>query len=166
MLRGSVRKVLEAWLVDVHRRVPEEDTGENDYETKYAVTCHEHKVHYIGRSWVSVVVDSARAPLTAGARVQSWECDGIALGDGCKRRGQYNKCRRYRCDDGCDYDLCDSCMREYCLVPPPLTLSELALVEADLHGHLVRRDCVCASPLTRRLGIAALDSSQHAATRL
>jgi hypothetical protein len=118
MLRGSVRKVLEAWLADVHRRKPEEDTSENDYETKHAVTCHEHKLHNIGRSW-------------------SWECDGIAMGDGCKRRGQYNKCLRYRCDDGCDFDLCSSCMREYCLVAPPLTLSELALVEADLHAHLL-----------------------------
>ena len=37
-------QVLEAWLVDVKRRVPEEDTAEHDYETKYAVTCHEHKL--------------------------------------------------------------------------------------------------------------------------
>jgi hypothetical protein len=40
-------------------------------------------------------------------------------------------------NDGCDFDLCEACMREYATTPAALTLSELALVEADLHAHLL-----------------------------
>ena len=38
---------------------------------------------------------------------------------------------------GCDFDLCEACLREFSTTPPPLTLSELALVEADLHSHVL-----------------------------
>jgi hypothetical protein len=98
MLRGQVRQVLEAWVLDVQvcasvfvdanlcvivtfsiwqRREPVPDDPNKRYQDEFEASVHDHKLRFVGRSW-------------------SWQCDGQEIGDGCKRRGNYQKADRFR----------------------------------------------------------------------
>ena len=61
----------------MQRRDALPDDAAAKYQMQFESSVHEHKLRFVGRSW-------------------SWQCDGQDIGDGCKRRGQYQKTDRYR----------------------------------------------------------------------
>ena len=49
-------------------------------------------------------------PLEKVKRGTGWSCDGRKVKGGCRGDGGGGKQARYRCTDGCDYDLCQPCV--------------------------------------------------------
>jgi hypothetical protein len=56
-------------------------------------------------------------PLRLNTKVENWACDGrYVFGCGLKL-GKTVGVTRYTCTGGCDFDLCDSCMKKSRLGP-------------------------------------------------
>jgi hypothetical protein len=53
--------------------------------------------------------------ITQGSR--SWVCDGKHFERGCNKRGS-GSVPRFRCTEGCDFDLCEECteVENYCVI--------------------------------------------------
>lgn len=64
-------------------------------DREFKVKVHPHKLKFVDRG--------------------GWYCDGMRLQMGCKRgctgSGQTAGWPRFKCIAGCDYDLCDLCLR-------------------------------------------------------
>tara|TARA_R110002050_G_scaffold205528_2_gene341223 strand:+ start:127 stop:2670 length:2544 start_codon:yes stop_codon:yes gene_type:complete len=119
LLRGPVVKILMNWIDDVQNREPmDEEKADVDGADVFEVTCHAHPVKKVASMWF-------------------WTCDGMEMGEGCKREGEYNGCPRYSCSEGCDFDLCDRCFRQYNVGTSPITMSELALIQCELQAHVL-----------------------------
>ena len=48
-------------------------------------------------------------PLAASTKATGWVCDGKHAAGGCRGSGGGRGQARYRCQSGCDYDLCQAC---------------------------------------------------------